>query len=1084
MGRRRKFSKRAIRGPDAPKSLLFLSPIVYNRLMSYGHFVLLCTLLVAESVAAPLPPPQNHPDTSQEAVVFEQIHELVRFENDGSGTRENTTVVRVQSTAGVQELGQLVLGYSSATEDIQIKYVRVRKPNGKVVETSTSETQDFAPEILRQAPMYSDYRQKHLSVANLQPGDVLEYQTIVNVKALAPNQFWYERSFPSMVAVLDERLEIDVPKSRELHLKCSPEHKYEVNDKGDRRVYTWRRKDFVPDRKAERDEDFDFDQAPDVQLSTFSTWQEVARWYTGLQDERVTVDDSVRSRAAELTRGASTPAEKSHRLYDYVAQNIRYVSLSFGVGRLQPHAASEVLKNGYGDCKDKHTLLEALLRAENIKSYPVLIGSSHKLDPDVPSPAQFDHVITAVKFSNDGDFTWLDSTAEIAPYGLILYQLRNKQALLSSDDANAGLHRTVADSPVKNLMSMSIEGKYTETGALDANVDITAQGDSDFPLRMSFREVPQPRWETVLEYVSSRMWGMNGEVSNVQIPSGNDTTKPFHLTYHYHKDGYFVVPSSGVNFALLPPLGRAHAKPFNKKNPAEPVDVGPSGDQVYRAKIQFPANYTFHVPADTRMTRDYGEYSSTYTLTKNTLTAERRMILKVNELPATRRADFDSFRSVTGAAAELGLWASIAPASASAAVSEAKSASTPREMRTAGAAALRRKDFGTAADLLKRSGDQDPKQPDLWDDLGRAYAGLNQHDDAVNAFRKQIELDPYHARANGDLAGELQILGKFDDAADAYRKQAAITPSDQLTHKNLGLLMAQLKKDEDAKTELETAASIPPDDPQIKLALAQVYARLGDKEKSEALTKSVLGTASQTAGKDIFAPALRDDINPDDAIHDARSTLDDIGDQFDSGQYDQLGPQAFTAMNLVALAWARIGWAKSIQGDLLESIQFLNSAWMLSESGTVGNRLGRVFEKENQHEKARHMYAMSVAAAGPEADDSRQRLTRLAGSSQAADQDIAQSARDYVALRTVKLPNGATGTAQFALVFDASSKPNRAQFLDGDPSLQSIGDRLKTLEYPIKFPDASSIKIIRRAKVTCAADTCSALLLPLEALQP
>ena len=157
---------------------------------------------------------------------------------------------------------------------------------------------------------------------------------------------------------------------------------------------------------------------------------------------------------------------------------------------------------------------------------------------------------------------------------------------------------------------------------------------------------------------------------------------------------------------------------------------------------------------------------------------------------------------------------------------------------------------------------------------------------------------------------------------------------------------------------------------------------------------------------------------------------------------------------------------------------------MLSESGTVGNRLGRVFEKENQHEKARHMYAMSVAAAGPKADDSRQRLTRLAGSSQAADQDIAQSARDYVALRTVKLPNGATGTAQFALVFDASSKPNRAQFLDGDPSLQSIGDRLKTLEYPIKFPDASSIKIIRRAKVTCAADTCSALLLPLEALQP
>ena len=1066
------------------KSLLSATGLVYNPFMSYGHLVLVCVLLAAESTAAPVPPPQTHPDTSQEAVVFDQVHDVIRFENDGSGTRENTTVVRVQSTAGVQALGQLILGYSSATEDLQIDYVRVRKPDGTVVETPLAGAQEFAPEILRQAPMYSDYREKHLSVASLQPGEVLEYHTIVHVKPLAANQFWYERSFPTTVAVLDERLEIDLPKNRDVHLKCSSEHRYDVHETGDRRIYTWAIRDFVPDRTRERDEDFDNDEAPDVQFSTFSTWQEVAHWYAGLQDELVTVDDSVRSKAAELTRGAATPAEKSHRLYDYVAQDIRYVSLSFGVGRLQPHAASEILKNGYGDCKDKHTLLEALLRAENIKSYPVLIGASHKLDPDVPSPAQFDHLITAVNSSNDNDFTWLDSTAEIAPYGLILYQLRNKQALLASDDENAGLHRTVADSPVKNLMSMTIEGKYTETGALDAIVDLTAQGDSDFPLRMAFRQVPQTRWQTVLEYFSSRLWGMSGEVSDIQIPSANDTTRPFHLSYHFHKDGYFVVPSSGMNFSMLPPLGGAHAKPPNKKHPSEPVDVGPAGEQVYRAKIQFPSNYTFHIPTDTRMTRDYGEYSSTYVLTKNTLQAERRMMLKVNELPATRRADFDSFRSVTGAAAELGLWASVTPASASAAASETRSAGTPREMRTAGVAALRRKDFRTAADLLKRSGDQDLKQPDIWDDLGRAYAGLNEHDDAIAVFRKQLELDPYHARANGDLAGELQISGKLDGAIDAYRKQATITPSDQLTHKNLDLLLSQMKKDQEARTELETAASIPPDDPQIKLALAQVYERLGDKEKSEALTKSVLGSGSQATGKDIFAPALGDDINPDDAIHDARGTLDDIGDQFDSGQYDQLGAQAFTAMNLVALAWARIGWAKSMQGDLLESIQFLNSAWMLSESGIIGNRLARVLEKENQRDKARRMYALALAAGGPEADDSRQRLTRLAGSVQAAEQEIAQGARDYVELRTIKLSVGASGTAQFALVFDASSKPNRAQFLDGDPSLQTLADKLKASDYPVKFPDASSIKIIRRAKVTCAASGCSALLLPLEALQP
>jgi transglutaminase-like putative cysteine protease len=77
-----------------------------------------------------------------------------------------------------------------------------------------------------------------------------------------------------------------------------------------------------------------------------------------------------------------------------------------------------VLQNGFGDCKDKPTLLEALLRAADIPSYPVLINSCRKLDPDVPSPSQFDHEITAVRLGKGEDFTWLDITAEVAPYGL------------------------------------------------------------------------------------------------------------------------------------------------------------------------------------------------------------------------------------------------------------------------------------------------------------------------------------------------------------------------------------------------------------------------------------------------------------------------------------------------------------------------------------------------------------------------------------------------------------------------------------------------------------------------------------------
>src|SRR3984893_11546499 len=345
---------------------------------------------------------------SEEAAIFERILNRVHFENDGREVSETEAVIRIQSQAGVEEFGQLVFGYSSATEKLEVEYVRVRKPDGQVVVTKESTAQDFAPDVLKEAPMYSDYRQRHISVAALQPGDTLEYRTVTRVLTpLAAGNFWYEYTFPKGVVVNEDRLEIDIPKSREVKLK-TPTRKPEIQETGDRRIYTWVVKDIQPDRDKEKDEDEE--TGPDVQLTTFMDWKQIAQWYAKLQGERMTVDDSVRKKAQEITEGADTPTEKARRLYDFVARNVRYVSISLGVGRYQPHSAADVLQNGYGDWKDKQTLFSALLRAEGIQSYPVMIHSTRTLDADVPSPAQFDHVITAARLGTG--LTWLDTTPE------------------------------------------------------------------------------------------------------------------------------------------------------------------------------------------------------------------------------------------------------------------------------------------------------------------------------------------------------------------------------------------------------------------------------------------------------------------------------------------------------------------------------------------------------------------------------------------------------------------------------------------------------------------------------------------------
>ncbi|MFZ0796877.1 MAG: DUF3857 domain-containing protein [Terriglobales bacterium] len=1056
-------------------------------------FLLVCSLVCSMSMdglaQAPASPKQKA-NNAEEAAVFDRILNRVHFENDGTEVSETEAVVRIQSQAGVEEFGQLVFGYSSATEKLNVEYVRVRKPDGQVVVTQESTAQDFAPDVLKEAPMYSDYRQRHVSVAALQPGDTLEYRTVTRVLTpLAAGNFWYEYTFPKGVAVNEDRLEIDVPKARDLKLK-TPTRKPEIQETGDRRVYTWVVKDIQPERDKDKDE-ADEETGPDVQLTTFTDWKQVAQWYAKLQGERMTVDDSVRKKADELTKGADTPTEKARRLYDFVARNVRYVSISLGVGRYQPHSASEVLQNGYGDCKDKHTLFSALLRAEGIQSYPVLIDSSRKLDADVPSPAQFDHVITAARLGTGTGLTWLDTTPEVTPFGLILYQLRNKQAVLASEDSEGGLQRTPADSPIKTWLHFTLDGKFSEFGALDATLEVTAQGDRDWPMRAGFRRVSQAQWKDFVKSLSEN-WGLPGDVDDVQLDPIEDTSKPFHLKYHLHQDRYFVVPSASVNFRPIPLLGVPAIRASTKAT--EPLNIGPAGEMDYRVRLQIPSNYTVRTPTAVKMSRDYGEYSSTYSLSKGILEGERKLAVKVNELAAARRADYESFRNAAQSDQDELLSATILTPSGQGTQTASKMEGSPAELHKAGVKALQSKDYRTAIDLLKRAMDADanlanpsmanPSLKDGWYDLGLAYAGANNHAEAIAAFRKQIEVDPNHKHANGELAMELQQTGKTDEAIAAYRKQLEMAPYEKMTLKNLGLLLAQLGRDADARKELEAAAALPPDDPETKMALAQVYGRLGENAKAQELMKGLTGSAGADSGQDIFASALKNDIDPTQTENDAQQVLYDIGGQFDSGELDRLGPSAFSSMRLVALAWARMGWAKFQRSENLAAMQFLTSAWLLSQSGTVANRLGQVLEKQGQPEKARHMYALAVAAGGStnEVQDSRARLVKIAGDASAAEKDLTQAPAELVQSRTVKLGviTSKPVSARFNLVFDSSPRPERAEFVDGDETLRSAAEQLREKDFPVRFPDVSSVKIVRRGLLSCGGSGCAIELLPID----
>ena len=89
------------------------------------------------------PPAPAKDDYSQEAAVIEEMSTKIAFENDGNFTREQTSRVRVQTDAGVKQWGLLTIPFQSATQTVEIDYVRVHKTDGSTLTTPPENVQDL-----------------------------------------------------------------------------------------------------------------------------------------------------------------------------------------------------------------------------------------------------------------------------------------------------------------------------------------------------------------------------------------------------------------------------------------------------------------------------------------------------------------------------------------------------------------------------------------------------------------------------------------------------------------------------------------------------------------------------------------------------------------------------------------------------------------------------------------------------------------------------------------------------------------------------------------------------------------------------
>jgi tetratricopeptide (TPR) repeat protein len=1070
-----------------------------------AHFIIALLALVAISPAATTAQQtpanrgraQDHPNStasmdlnppsdgaySKEPYVFEEIERKVRFEADGTGQRDVAWRVRVQSESAVREFGLITYPFASSFESLEVLFVHVRKPDGTVIETPPSDIQELDTAISRQAPMYTDEREKHIAVKSLAVGDVLEahLRWIIH-EPMARGHFWYDHSYYHFGICLRETLQVDVPAKVDVKFRTSGPEPL-IREEDGRRLYDFESsnlKKFEESKLPEKN--FHGAPPPDIQISSFLSWEEVGNWFGSLEQPKVKVTPEIQTKAKELIEGKSSEDEKLRAIYDFVSTRFRYIGIDLGHGRYTPHAASEVLVNRYGDCKDKHTLFAALLQAAGITAYPVLISSQHRVDPSFPTMSLFNHVITAV--SRGDSFLFLDTTPEVAPYGVLMQNLRDRKVLVIPGSAPSLLVSTPSDLPFPSVERVRVDSSIDSQGTLDAKIHLEERGDGEIVLRLVYHSTRQNRWQELTQKLATGM-SLVGSVSEVSVAQPDDTRKPFWLDFSYHRTDY---PDWKEHRVILPaPRFFITALNEEQKLSKDPLPLGAPNDITYDVTMKFPQGFKPIVPKNVEQDTEFAEFTANYSLENDALRGIFHLKSVAREIPGAKRSEFNSLATSIDETSRRYIGVSGSPASGvqvvaspSPAKTTAAGSSPAQSLYEAAKRAEKDGKYETSAQLYEQVVALDPNHMEAWNALGYDYGKLGQQQKEEAALRKALALDPAARWAHYNLGNVLMAQKKYDEAISEYQKEIETKSNNSLVHLNLGRVYVLSGQPEKAIPELQTAATLMPTSAAVQFNLGLAYAKTGRPEKAaEAFNRSVeLEPTAERKNSVAYQMAL-DNLQLDQAEKYATSATEYAVGKTKDISLDHVSSGDMRLAALVGEYWDTLGWVKFQQGKFSDAEKYVRSAWQVRSIGEIGDHLGQIYERQGRKAEAIEMYSLAVAA--PNAmPETRQRLIALVGGEADTNRLIEQAQGKLAKNRTLEVKNAhsADGIAEFWILVVPGPKVIAVKFISGDEALHPFSTEIEATSFPKSFPDDSEIRLLRRGKLSCSrsSDNCNLLL--------
>jgi hypothetical protein len=538
-------------------------------------------------------------------------------------------------------------------------------------EVKDKDAVEVSPRGIENSELMTDIKYRLLEIPARDPGNVIGYEYDTEEQPLILQDSWH---FQQVIPAVEQHYSLVLPAQWEYRAVWLNHSEIQPSESG-RNQWQWTIRD-MPAIRREVDMPPMAGVAGQMIVSFFppggpgqkgfSNWQQMGQWYVNLTQGRRDLSPDLKQSVQNLTTSSPTVLKKMQVIANFVQHDVRYVAIELGIGGWQPHSASEVYNHRYGDCKDKATLMSAMLHEIGVDSYYVVINSRRGAvtASTAAHVGGFNHAIIAIKLPdgladpsliavrNDPKYARLlffDPTNELTPFGQISGNLQENYGLLVTADGGELIELPrlpAAMNGIKRTAKLTLD----PSGTLKGDVQELRIGDYARYERniMSTTTNERDRIKPIEVLLANSLPTFH--ISKASMTNLQQNDLPFGFNYTFEAPNY--TKSAGDLLLVRPRVIGSKSSGFLETKEPRQFAIEFSGPALDTDifEIAIPAGYAVdEYPAPVDADYSFGTYHSKTEVSGPVIRYTRSYEIKQLSVPATNAEEVKKFNRIIAA---------------------------------------------------------------------------------------------------------------------------------------------------------------------------------------------------------------------------------------------------------------------------------------------------------------------------------------------------------------------------------------------------------------------------------------------------